>query len=280
MQDQLQEIYARLPEHYLAFQHLVVLVLLALPLAVVLGFRSGKIERHRRAYDLIPPDQVPGGTSVGAMLTLLGLLLGFGFSSALNWREARQSALVEEAAAISTAFLTADLLVDPERRKLQTRILEYARTRVATSNDIASREAWDVFLSRTLAAQAAVWPATIQALGETNSDAIRTAVSRSVTGMLDAHTRRVSAAAEQIPGPVKLMLFLAAFVAILVAANRSALQGRPLTWRTFVFAGLLAVVIIVIIDLDRTLEGTIRVNTDTLNATIREMEAGLVDHPN
>lgn len=276
MQDQVQEIYARLPDHIVAFPYLAALVLLALPLAAVLGFRLGTIERRRRAYDRVPSDQVPGATSVGAMLALLGLLLGFGFSSALNWREARQSALVEEAAAISTAFLTADLLGDPHRKELQTRILEYARTRVATSDDIASSHAWDAFLSRTLAAQAAIWPATLQAIDAT-SDPIRTAVARSVTGMLDAHTRRVAAATEQIPDPAKLMLFLAAVVAILVAANRSALQGRPLTWRTFVFAGLLAVVIIVIIDLDRTLEGTIRVNTDTLTATIREMETALVD---
>lgn len=275
MRDEVPEIYAGFAEPFMALPYLAALILVALPLAALLGFRLGQIERRRRSYDRLPPDQVPGATSVGAMLALLGLLLGFAFSSALNWREARQSALVEEAAAIGTAFLTADLLEDPGRTELQARILGYARTRVASQDDIASSASWNAFLANTLAAQAAIWPTTLQAIDGATSDPIRATVARAVTEMLDAHTRRIAAAAEQIPGPAKLMLFLAAFVAILVAANRSALQGRSLTWRTFVFAGLLAVVIIVILDLDRTLEGTMRVNPDTLNATIREMEAVL-----
>jgi hypothetical protein len=83
--------------------------------------------------------------------------------------------------------------------------------------------------------------------------------SRSVTEMLDAHTTRIAAAAEQIPPPAKLMVFLVAIFAIFIVGNRSALQGRALTWRTFVFAGVLSVVMIVIFDLDRSLEGTMRV---------------------
>jgi hypothetical protein len=48
-----------------------------------------------------------------------------------------------------------------------------------------------------------------------------------------------------------------------------------LTWRTFVFAGVLSIVMIVILDLELALEGTIQVNPDTLLATIYEMETYL-----
>jgi hypothetical protein len=115
----------------------------------------------------------------------------------------------------------------------------------------------------------------MRAMGAATSDPIRTAVARSVTEMLDAHTRRIAAAAEQIPPPAKLMIFFVSVVAILILGNRSALQGRPLTWRPFVFAGVLSIVMIIIFDLDRTLEGTMQVNPDTLRVTIHEMETAL-----
>ena len=269
------DLYSGFAEPLLSFPYLVVLLLVALPLAAFVGFHLGEVEYRRQRYDKVAAAQVPGSTSLGAMLALLGLLLGFAFSSALGWREARQSTLVEEAMAISTAFLTADLLEDPGRTDLQTRILSYAQTRLATPGDTAIREAWRNFLARTLAAQAEIWPATFGALDTERSDPIRAAIARSVTDMRDAHTRRIAAAAEQIPPPAKLMISLVAVFAILIVGNRSALQGRQLTWRTFVFAGVLSIVMIVIFELDRTLEGTMRVNPDTLRATIHEMETSL-----
>ncbi|KUJ76878.1 hypothetical protein AVO45_10315 [Ruegeria marisrubri] len=269
------DLYSGFAEPLLSFPVIVALLLVALPAAAFVGFHLGNVEYRRRGYNKVPAEQVPGGTSLGAMLALLGLLLGFAFSSALGWREARQSTLVDEAMAISTAFLTADLLDDPGRTELQTRIVTYAQTRLATRDDIATREAWTDFLSRTFAAQAEIWPATRRAMDAEISDPVRTAVARSVTDMLDAHTQRIAAAAEQIPPPAKLMIVLVAVFAILIVGNRSALQGRPLTWRTFVFAAVLSVVMIVIYDLDRTLEGTMRVNPDTLRATIHDLETSL-----
>lgn len=269
------ELYASFYEPFLSFPYLVVLILVALPLAVFVGFHLGDLEYRRRGYDKFPPAKVPGGTTLGAMLALLGLLLGFAFSSALGWREARQSALVEEAKAISTAFLMADLLDDPGRTDLQTRILAYAQTRLATASDTRSREAWNTFLARTLNAQADIWPATLRALDKEPSDPIRAAIAGKVTDLLDAHTQRIASAAEQIPPPAKAMILLVAVSGILIVGNRSALQGRPLTWRTFVFAGVLSIVMIVIFDLDLGLEGTMRVNPDTMRAAVHDMETAL-----
>ena len=107
------ELYANFYEPLLSFPSLAALMLIALPVAALAGFHMGKVEYRRRGYDKVPAEQVPGGTSLGAMLALLGLLLGFSFSSALGWREVRQSTLVDEAMTISTAFLTAELLEDP-----------------------------------------------------------------------------------------------------------------------------------------------------------------------
>lgn len=259
----------------LPFPYLVALLLVTLPLAALIGFRAGLLEFRRRGYDKLDPRQIPDGTSLGAVLALLGLLLGFAFSSALGWREGRQSALVNEAAAISTAYWTADLLEAPGQTEVKTRIVRYAKTRLMAPEYTRDREAWNAFLAGTLGAQAEIWPATKRAIDQEPSGPISVAVARSVTNMLDAHTKRIAAGAEQIPPPAKLMVFVIAVIGCLVVSNRSALQGQALTWRTFVFAGVLSIVMIVIVDLELALEGTIQVNPDTLLATIHEMETDL-----
>ena len=90
----------------------ILVLFVFLPGCALLGHRIGTLQYRRR--DPSEPDRgLSGETALGALLALLGLLLGFTFSAALNWREDRVSAVVEEAAAIGTAFLRADLLPEP-----------------------------------------------------------------------------------------------------------------------------------------------------------------------
>jgi hypothetical protein len=270
------DFYESFSEPLLSFPVLFVVVLIALPLASFIGYCVGKLERKRLGYDKLTADKIPGGTSLGAMLALLGLLLGFAFSSSINWREARQAALIEEAAAIGSAFLSADLLQPDGRDPLQEVILAYARTRLASPQDITSWQAFDAFLARTRQAQAQIWPTTLQAISEATSEPVKALVARSVMDMLDAHTRRIAAGGEHIPKPAMLMIFAAAVIAIAIVGNRSALQGRPFTWRTFTFAWVLSIVILVIVDLDRPVEGTMRQNVDPMVEVIYDMEQALI----
>lgn len=269
------DFYESLGEPVLTFPVIALLVFIALPLAAYLGHRFGSHERQRRGYDKVPADKLPGGTTLGALLALLGLLLGFAFSSSINWREARQTALVEEAAAIGSAFLSADLLAPDGRDPLQQVILAYAQTRLASPEDVSTRIGIDAFMTRTRTAQSEIWPATQRALAAAPSEPVKTLVAGNVMEMLDAHTRRIGAGGEHIPKPAMLMLVGAALIAISIVGNRSALQGRPLTWRTFTFAGVLSVVIVIIVDLDRSFEGTMRQNPDPMTEVIHDMEAAL-----
>lgn len=271
------DFYDSIPEPFFSFPVLVAFIFLALPTAAFIGFFIGHHERMRLGYDKVPSEKIPGGTSLGATLALLGLLLGFAFSSSVNWREARQTALVEEAAAIGSAFLSADLLETANRDKLQNAILAYAKTRLAKREDISSKRATEAFLERTRQAQSQIWPTTLQALNGVSPEPVRALVAQRVMDVLDAHTRRIAAAAEHIPEPAQFMIVFIMLIAILVVGNRSALQGRPLTWRTFLFAGVLAIVMLVVFDLDRPLEGTMRLNPYPMLEVIEDIEAALAE---
>ena len=267
--------YALIDQPQFTLSVLASIILVVLPLIALLGRKIGAAEYRRWKFDRDKPDRIPGGTSLSAMLALLGLLLAFAFGAGLGWREMRQTAVIEEAAAISSAFLRADLVAEPGRTDLKQALLDYARSRLATPQDVRTRRDWVAFVSRTLDEQARLWPATLSAIGGDTPAPIRATVANGVTDVLDASTRRFGAAFENIPSPVKVMLLLAAGASIFVVGNRSALQGRPLTWRTFMFSGLLSVVIIVIFDLDRSLEGLDTIKTVTLQITIHEMEVAL-----
>jgi hypothetical protein len=57
--------------------------------------------------------------------------------------------------------------------------------------------------------------------------------------------------------------------------NRAGIAGRPLTWRTFVFAYSLFAVMVTITDVQRATEGFVRLNDSNLRATIFDMEQAL-----
>jgi hypothetical protein len=254
------------------FEQIVLFLAIILPVSVYVGYRLGRATYLRDGVPTDAPAHDYGGTSLGAMLALLGLLLAFSFGSALNWADARNKALVDDAATIGTAFLRADILSEPGRSELRNALLDYARTRYMPKGSIQTKEDLQAFFSETLAKQSRLWPVAIDAVGGDTPPPIQTFILGSVNNVLDAHTSRFRTGSEALPTVIKLMLLSAAILALIFVGNRSAIQGRQLTWRTFALSGLLSVVMIVILDLDRPREGLITINSDAIRATISELE--------
>ena len=95
-------------------------------LAAELGYRLGAFRRGRAATG-VPSG---AGTMVGSLFALLAFMLAFTFGLAASRFDARRQLIVEEANAVSTAFLRADLLPPPgaERlREMSRALLKLAR---------------------------------------------------------------------------------------------------------------------------------------------------------
>jgi hypothetical protein len=254
----------------------VILILAALlPLAVVVGHRIGLVARHRRkaAGEV---DDAPGtDVAVGTILALLGLLLAFSFGNALSTSQATKSAITKEAAALGTAFLRADYLPEPGRTRLQVAILDYAKTRVVPEspvNDIASVRA---FLERSLTAQEKIWPLTLEATADPLPPPLQTFVASAVNDALDAHLYRMETLAIPVSEVAQTMMLVAALVSLFMIGNQVGQEGRALNWRSFVLATILWVVMVTILDTQRTNDGLIRVGTAPISATIFDMEQAL-----
>lgn len=263
------------------FSLTTILVLLAvlLPSVSLVGHWLGRHQLAAAPSERHESLARSGDTTLGALLALLGLLLAFSFGNALSWAEARKQAMVEEANALGTAFLRADLLAEPGREALQRALLDYGRTRVATSGDFASEEAAGAFLTRTFAAQAKLWPTMLEATADPLPAPLRAFVAGAVNDVIDAGAVRLAVQNRPATEITGVTLLITALTGLFFVGNRSALNGRALPWRTFAFAGLLWVVMGTIADLQRPQEGWVPANDSVLRAAILDMEAALRSGP-
>ncbi|MEE4117655.1 MAG: hypothetical protein V2I65_01420 [Paracoccaceae bacterium] len=246
-------------------------LLVALPAAALAGHRVGgaRIARARPSEREVLARS--GETTVGAILALLGLLVAFLFGNSLGWAEDGKQAVLQEANALGTAYLRADLLPGPGRDALKETLLAYAETRMPDRADIATVGGAQAFLAETLEAQGRLWPATIEATAAPVPAATQSFVAGAVNDVIDAHAARMATLNRPAAEITGLMVVAAALTGLFLVGNRSGLQGRPLTWRTFIFAGFLWVVMSSIVDLQRPLEGVIRADYGLLEATIADM---------
>ena len=213
-----------------------------------------------------------GDTTLGAILALLGLLLAFSFGNALSLAETRKGDVIIEANAIGTAFARADFLPEPGRTDLKQALLAYGETRLwPEASDIGNQEEALQFLNTTLNAQSRLWPIILENADDPVPPAIQTFVASSVNDILDAHQIRMRSVATPVAELSQTIVVLTAIAGLFVLGNRSALSGRPLTWRTFLFSSLLFAVIVTVIDLQRASDGLLRVDQSPLLTTIAQM---------
>ena len=71
------------------------------------------------------------GYVVSAVLGLLALLMGFTFSLAVDRFETRRTLVLEEANAIGTTYLRAQLLEQPHRERISQLLVNYTDNRIA-----------------------------------------------------------------------------------------------------------------------------------------------------
>lgn len=252
---------------------LTLLLLVFLPLSVVLGYVSGKSTRRRYESLGFEVDMRAGETTVGAVVAIMGLLMAFSFGNALTLVHQAKSAVVDEAAALGTAYARADYLSEPGKSDMKQAIREYAATRIVPNDgEIDTLEKVQNFLEVSLRAQSKLWPLTLENTADPVPAPIKVFFAGSINEVLDAHLIRMKSLSNPLAFPVQVMVMGAAFTALFLMGNRSGLLGRALTWRTFVLSGFLIVIILIIADTYSIEDGLIQLDNSTLRATLVDMQ--------
>ena len=232
---------------------LAVGLLLILVAALECGYWAGR----REARDGRPVAGGQIGTIQGAVLGLLGLLLAFSFAAAATRFVERQDLITQEANAIGTAYLRADLLDEPHRSELRSALRRYTDHRIAASARLRGG------LDPATAAEVEhlhteIWRAA--ATGVAPRPALAVAVLGPVNEVITLHATRVAAGRKHLPVPVTLLLVTCSLLAIGVIGYSNGLSGERVVPLTLPLALLIGSALWITIDLDHPRAGMIQLS--------------------
>lgn len=202
------------------------------------------------------------GAVQGAMLGLLGLLLGFSFAGASGRYMERQDLITTDANAIETAYLRADLLDEPHRGALQSELAGYAARRVERSATLHIPLTEDE-MRQIADAQHRIWDAAVA--GVAAKPAVTVAVLNPINEIFDVHTARVAASLKHLPGLVLALLLACCVLTLGTIGYASASSGSRNAMLTRAMALLIGAALWTTIDLDHPRIGLIRLGDATLS---------------
>lgn len=200
------------------------------------------------------------GYLVSSALALLGLLIGFTFSMAVQRYDERRHAVNAEANAISTVYARAGLFEEPIASRLQSAVARYAVDRRdfvkagenAAALDAAARDAND--------AQNKIWAIMKEALSDKDAQVYATSTLASMNEMFDLAATRQALIEAHLPIMVMAVLIgFALATAYLLGYGSAHERQNHNAAMTIVFA-LVATAIALIFDLDRPRLGFIKID--------------------
>jgi hypothetical protein len=202
------------------------------------------------------------------LFVLLGLLLGFSIAMVLPRFDLREQLVVDEANAIRTTMLRAELLPEPERSKTLELLREYVLVRqdfgsVGSLNSSALSRT----TQRTKSLQEELWQ-QIVAVTKEDQSAIISAYVQSLNDTISVAERRLAGFEHRVPKTVWVII-------VIVGVVQSFVTGYHLKqkfWFALVITPLVvAVVMGLIADLDSPHTGFIHVEQNSMERVVNDL---------
>lgn len=213
-------------------------------------------KRHESHAPSTEPDKEGGleGYVVSAVLGLLALLMGFTFSLAVDRFEARRVLVLEEANAIGTTYLRAQLLQEPHRQRISQLLVNYTDNRIALAS--APRAQVPPLLAENDRMLTDLWAATASAFVTIKGLDFSSTFLDSVNNVIDLDASRKMARMARVPTEVFVVLFVylivtAGVLGYVFVGNR----GRGAAGFMLL---LLTLSLLLILDIDRPTKGGVR----------------------
>jgi hypothetical protein len=208
---------------------------------------------------------------LNGILGLLALLVAFTFGLALDRYDARRELVVEEANAIGAAEMRVRLLDAPGGPALAGLLREYADTRLRYGEAIAARK--PPLRAASQALRARIETDTLTALRPLRTTPLAAMITPAVNDALDVGVTREATHASRIPSAVLAVLVIYAWVSAGVLGSALDAAGRRNRGMSALLFALLTMAIMVILDLDRSQEGFIRISQQPLADLVAGFEA-------
>lgn len=229
-----------------------VLSLVFLILGALLGCRLGERATVRGGSTI--------GTITASILGMLALMIGFTFSMALMRYDARRDALLQEATAIGTTALRARLLPAPYAMESLKLLRDYTQIRLDLAAHAPSEEATAAAIARSNDIQELLWQKA-KAVAATNNAMVPTGLyMNTLNDMIDDQERRLTAVRNDVPAIVIWALYVIAVIAVGFTGYAVGLERQFSRVPICILSMIIALVILLIQDLNRPSVGFMRVS--------------------
>jgi hypothetical protein len=238
---------------------IIAVVIGAFLAAMETGYRLGLYHRD--------PDE-PGRAHIGALqgglLGLMALLLAFSMSMSVSRFDSRKAMVLEEANAIGTTWLRSQLLSAEAGRESEQLLRDYVTQRLAFFSEDLDVEGQKAAGRRASTILTRLWQIAA-AEGRAHPDAdVLTLYIESLNQTIDLGEKRVAIRNNHLPDTILYVLFSVMFGSMAFIGYGNGLSGRRRIGSNIIFAVLVMMVLVVIMDMDRPSRGFIQVGQGSM----------------
>ena len=235
---------------------LYIVTLIFVLLSVESGYRLGGLRRRGGANE----GDAPIGGLVAATLGLLAFVLAFTFGAAATRFDARKQAVLQEANAIGTAYLRADLLPEPQRTDARNALVSYTRLRAQGVTALLASAA----LAESSASQDKLWSTAVSAGSQSPNSPVAALFIQAVNEVIDLDAARIAAGRNRISEAIWITLYALTLFSMAAVGYQFGLSGTRSWGATVLLVLAFSLVMLLIADLDRPNSGTVQVSQQPL----------------
>ena len=196
------------------------------------------------------------GYVVSSVFGLLALLVAFTFALSMDRYQTRRQLVVQEANAIEAVYLKAQLLDEPHRTRFASLLIDYTENRLVLAEVRRDDARAQRLLEKDSSILRDLWIATVPAFQSVKTLDFSTSFVEAVTDLVKVDGERKALRRSQIPTTIVLVLIFYSLVAAAVLGGvMKTRKGRQFS---IVLLALNILALMLITDMNRPVEGTIR----------------------
>ncbi|MBT8148815.1 MAG: hypothetical protein KJO24_02710, partial [Gammaproteobacteria bacterium] len=192
------------------------------------------------------------GAVQASILGLLALLLGFTFSMSMQRYDQRSLAVIDEANAIGTALLRAELLPAAYQPQAKQLLEQYVSLRISVSTiDMTRASERAIYAEKMAVLQRVLWNIAIEATRQDANAVTTGSFSTALNQLFDSQGKRNALLQMHVPEVVLILLFMVFIASGSMLGYSSGLSGKRIQVPIVLISLLITLIVFIIIDLDR-----------------------------
>jgi hypothetical protein len=196
------------------------------------------------------------GYVISSVYALLGLLVAFTFQVAVERYQARRHLVIEDATAIQSLYLKAQLLDEPHRSTVSNLLVEYTKNHLALAKAHSRDAAGRRLLAQDNMLLSDLWRAAVPAFQSIKTIDFSSSFIDSVVEVMRINSERIAARRPPIPATILfILLFYSLVAAAVLGSVMTGGKGREVS---IVLIALNVLALMLVMDINRPVEGTIR----------------------